>query len=267
MTYAAVALAIALVCLLGGFLWGRSNVRTQVEEAVEKEHVALDAREFAMRQQLEDSVAEIARLRPLAEELGQVQKRLKREQAEYARMKAEFNATMRGGAPNASVEEESVQTPEPAPIPDSADLAIQKLLHSLEAFNEPVSKPSLTEKNENVEPVLPKVPQPSSAPAPVQMAESRVPTQLPPTPAPPLSNPPHPATPKPEPLSNAPSVSKPQPVAKPEPAIQPQTSVKPQPVKAAPPESRKPAPAEAGKTVDEWQEFARQLDALTGRKK
>jgi len=33
---------------------------------------------------------------------------------------------------------------------------------------------------------------------------------------------------------------------------------------------RKPAPASAakpGQTVDEWQEFARQLEALTGKKK
>ena len=65
-TYAAIALAIALVCLLGGFLWGRSNLQAGIELAVEREQASLDAREFAMRQQLEDAIAEIARLRPLA---------------------------------------------------------------------------------------------------------------------------------------------------------------------------------------------------------
>src|SRR3954452_16693770 len=103
-TYAVVALAVAAVCLIAGFLWGRSNVKAQVEEAVEKEHVALDAREFAMRTQLEDAIAELAKLRPQAEELGRVQKRLEREQTKYTQMKAEFNATMGIAAESADQE-------------------------------------------------------------------------------------------------------------------------------------------------------------------
>lgn len=290
MSYAAVALAIALVCLLAGYFWGRSNVRAQVEEAVEKEHVALDMREFTMRQQLEDAIAENARLRPLAEELGQVQKRLKREQAEYARMKGEFNAATRGGAREASAQE-PIQATEPPPPPDSADLAIQKLLQSLEAFNEPDAKPPLVEEKENtpasapsVNAAVPTAVKPTPAPPPVQVAETRRPAGLPPAPTPPRPSQPIAATARPEPVREALPVSKPQPVSKPLPVREPQPLSKPlpltqpQPAKAAQPtppeprkplqtEPRKPAPTEAGKAVDEWQEFAKQLDALTGRKK
>ena len=133
-TYGVVALGIAAACLLAGFVWGRSNVKAQVEEAVEKEHVALDAREFAMRTQLEDAIAEIAKLRPLAEDLGRVQKRLEREQAKYAQMRAEFNVTM-GISSEASAQGNSESEPQSAPTRESADEAIQKLLQSLEVLN------------------------------------------------------------------------------------------------------------------------------------
>ena len=276
MSHAAVALAIALVCLLAGYFWGRSNVRAQVEQAIEKEHVALDMREFTMRQQLEEAIAENARLRPLAEELGQVQKRLKREQAEYARMKSEFNAATSGAAPETTAQE-PIQAPEPPPPPESADLAIQKLLQSLEAFNEPDAKPPLIEKTEKrdasaptVNAAVPTAVKPTPAPPPVQVAETRRPAVLPPAPTPPRPSQPIAATARPEPVRQPQPISQPQPVSKPQPISQPQPVPKPQPVKAAqtaPPEPRKPAPTEAGKPVDEWQEFARQLDALTGRKK
>jgi hypothetical protein len=286
MTYAAVALAIALVFLLAGYFWGRSNVRAQVEQAVEKEQVALDMREFTMRQQLEEAIAEIARLRPMAEELSQVQKRLKREQAEYARMKGEFNAATRGGAPELSVQE-PIQTPEPPQPPDSADLAIQKLLQSLEAFNEPDAKPPLIEKNENtgtgvpiVNAAVPTAVKPTPPTPPIQVAETPRPAGLPPVPTPPPPSQPIAATARPEPAREPQPVSKPQPVREPQPLSRPQPAkaaqttppeprktIPPEPRKPIPAEPRKPAPTEAGKPVDEWQEFARQLDALTGRKK
>jgi hypothetical protein len=144
-TYAGVALAVALVCLLLGFFWGRSNVRSKVEQALEQEHVALDAREFGMRQQLEDAFAEVARLRPQAEELGRVQERLKSEQKKYEQMRAEFNTMLGIDAPEESTAEESaVQHREPAPSPESADDAIQRLLQSLETFNQPGHEPQPT---------------------------------------------------------------------------------------------------------------------------
>jgi hypothetical protein len=284
MSYAAVALAIALVCLLGGYFWGRSNVRAQVEQAIEKEHVALDMREFTMRQQLEEAIAENSRLRPLAEELGQVQKRLKREQAEYARMKGEFNAATIGAAPEASAQE-PIQAPEPPPPPDSADLAIQKLLQSLEAFNEPDAKPPLVEEKENTpagvptaNAAVPTAVKPTPTHPPVQVPETRRPAGLPPAPTPPRPSQPIAATARPEPVRQPQPVSKPLPVREPQPLSKPLPLTQPQPAKAAQPtppeprkplqtEPRKPAPTEAGKPVDEWQEFAKQLDALTGRKK
>jgi hypothetical protein len=134
--YAGVALAVALVCLFLGFFWGRSNVRSKVEQALEQEHVALDAREFGMRQQLDDAFAEVARLRPLAEEVGRVQERLRIEQTKYAQVRAELN-TMLGIDEGLGSEEVADQPEEPAPAPESADEAIQRLLQSLETFNAP----------------------------------------------------------------------------------------------------------------------------------
>lgn len=155
--YAVVAVTLALVCLLLGFFWGRSNVKTKLEQAVEREHVALDAREYSMRQQLEDAIAEVARLRPLAEELGRVQDRLKLEQAKYEQMKSEFNSTLRGGS--ASGEREVPIMPTKAiPVLESPDAAIQRLLQSLETLDEPPAPPS--------PPVNQSQPQPSKSNAP-----------------------------------------------------------------------------------------------------
>jgi len=279
--YAVVALAVAAACLIAGFVWGRSNVKAQVENAVEKEHVALDAREFAMRTQLEDAIAEVSKLRPIAEELGRVQKRLEREQAKYVQLKAEFNSDM-GIASETSASEDS--EPELLPGDESADEAIQKLLQSLEVFNDPnaqaVAEPA---SNPNPAPASPSHVVPAVAvpvakpPANVRPAEAPRPADVPKPaevarvvasarPAPPVQ--PKPAPPAPPPASKTVA---PAPVAPPRPAA-------PQPQKVASAELRPPmpnqpskpaaaAPAKAGQKVDEWQEFARQLEALTGKKK
>jgi hypothetical protein len=293
-TYAVVALGIAAACLLAGFVWGRSNVKAQVEEAVEKEHVALDAREFAMRTQLEDAIAEIAKLRPLAEDLGRVQKRLEREQAKYAEMKAEFNVTM-GISAEASAQENSESEPQSAPTRESADEAIQKLLQSLEVLNDPNAPadvdPMVAQSSGAAlpTPAPPKVVAATSAPKPpvpvAQTAasqESRVHKDLP--------KPAEPARAIAETRSaGTPGLRKPLPAESPSPKIaaappaapprssMPQSPI-PQPQKVAPPQPRMPIsnmpgkppgtePVKPGQQVDEWQEFARQLDALTGKKK
>jgi hypothetical protein len=253
--YGVVALAIALVCLLAGFLWGRSNAKAQVERAVEQEHTALDAREFAMRQQVEDAIAEVGRLRPLADELGRVQERLRIEQAKYEQIKTEFSATLQGATARESAEQKSeVQSQPSSPHQESADEQIQKLLQSLEEnFNEPeehplpiaepqIAKPSIppaVEKKPVVPPVVAKQPSPppvaSPKPAAPQLNEKKPPAPPPASPkppAPPAANV-KPATPKP---------ATPQPVS---------------------PKSTAPKSSE----VDEWQEFARSLASLTERKK
>ncbi|HEY2468332.1 MAG TPA: hypothetical protein VGI45_10925 [Terracidiphilus sp.] len=233
-TYAAVALAVGLVCLLIGFLRGRSNVRAKVEQAVEEGLVSLDAREFAMRQQLDEAIGEIARLRPLAEELEQVQDRLKREQSKYQRMKADFDATLNGGVPQESTGQEiPPQTPEPPEVHESADEAIQRLLQSLENLNQPD-----TELDEDkIEPGIPEVFEHRTLSAPLPVADS-------------------------SPIVQRQTAPRPQ-VNEIRPALElPAKPGKPEPQRHVPAEQN--SPSQSG--VDEWQEFARSLAALTGRK-
>jgi hypothetical protein len=303
-TYAVVALAVAVVCLIAGFSWGRSNVRAQIENAVEKEHVALDAREFAMRTQLEDAIAELAKLRPSAEELVRVQKRLEREQSKYQQMKAEFNAAT--GISSSS--EENSELEAPPVLPDaSADEAIQKLLQSLEAFNAPGAEtPAPLPEPKTIAPVVPAVPAPL-VPAPVVPAAAVPKPQPPVRPAlipetprpaeppkaairPPQPAPPAPASAQPpvrpvpteprkaEPLKTDPPKPAQNVISKPAPPIaappivpsKPAPAANNVPAKPAPATPARPAltpPARPGQQVDEWQEFARQLEALTGKKK
>jgi hypothetical protein len=303
-TYAVVALAVAVVCLIAGFSWGRSNVRAQIENAVEKEHVALDAREFAMRTQLEDAIAELAKLRPSAEELVRVQKRLEREQSKYQQMKAEFNAAT--GISSSS--EENSELDAPPVLPDaSADEAIQKLLQSLEAFNAPGAEtPAPLPEPKTIAPVAPAVPAPA-VPAPVVPAAAVPKPQPPVRPAlipetprpaeppkaairPPQPAPPAPASAQPpvrpvpteprkaEPLKTDPPKPAQNVISKPAPPIaappivpsKPAPAANNVPARPAPATPARPAltpPARPGQQVDEWQEFARQLEALTGKKK
>jgi hypothetical protein len=313
-TYAVVALAVAVVCLIAGFSWGRSNVRAQIENAVEKEHVALDAREFAMRTQLEDAIAELAKLRPSAEELVRVQKRLEREQSKYQQMKAEFNAAT--GISSSS--EENSELEAPPVLPDaSADEAIQKLLQSLEAFNAPGAEtPAPLPEPKTIAPVAPAVPAPAvpaqAVPAPLVPAPV-VPAAAVPKPQPPVRpalipetprpaeppkaaiRPPQPAPPAPasaqppvrpvpteprkaEPLKTDPPKPAQNVISKPAPPIaappivpsKPAPAANNVPARPAPATPARPAltpPARPGQQVDEWQEFARQLEALTGKKK
>lgn len=249
--YAVVALAVALACLAGGFFWGRSNVRAQIEDAVEKEHVALDAREFAMRTQLEDAIAENARLRPLAEELARVQKRLEQEQTKYARMKSDFNASFGSTQSDAS----DLDDP-PADTPVSADEAIHKLLQSLEVFNDPNAEKPAPVEIATADPIPPAPPVSAPVLPPVQPVAKRL------------------AIPDFRAASAAAPVSKHVPVppapAKAVPAAPKNPAPQPPPPTSAPAPARKPAPpqsAKPGQTIDEWQEFARQLEALTGKKK
>jgi hypothetical protein len=303
-TYAVVALAVAVVCLIAGFSWGRSNVKAQIEDAVEKEHVALDAREFAMRTQLEDAIAEVAKLRPSAEELGRVQKRLEREQSKYQQIKAEFNAAT---GISSSSEENFELDAQPIALAASADEAIQKLLQSLEAFNEPGAEtPAPLPEPKNIAPIAPAVSAPVFSAPPVakaqpaarpsQISETPRPAELPkaairpPQPAPPAPAsaqppvrpvPPEPRKiepPKTEPLKTEPPKPAQNVINKPAPPIaappiapsKPATAANNVPSRPAPTAPARPAltpPARPGQQVDEWQEFARQLEALTGKKK
>ena len=292
-TYAVVALAIAAVCLIGGFVWGRSNVKAQIENAVEKEHVALDAREFAMRTQLEDAIAEIAKLRPLAEELGRVQKRLEREQAKYAQMRVEFNAAM--GSEESLAQDSANSEPPPAQTQESADEAIQKLLQSLEVFNDP-NAPAAEVVAAEIEsapaPAPPAVARPVAAAQPTRIAEPPRPAEVPKAaeaarpvapvrpaepqqPRAPIAAQPIPERAVPERATAAAAGRPAPPASQPEKAVafeppRPVVKSTSQPAAAPAAAQAKASPAGAakpGQQVDEWQEFARQLEALTGKKK
>ena len=233
--YVLVAVAIALVGILIGFVWGRTNVKSQVEDALEKERLALASREFTVRQQLDDAITELARLRPLADELGRVQPGLKRDQLNYGNLRAELNDP--ASAPETSARPQVVEpTPKPAPAPDAADLAIQKLLQSLEEnVSAPVDAPVATEQQQTVEPIARTIVQRQPTVPPSAETVPAAPARIEKAPEP--------------------KRSVPQPVQRPVPA--------PRPVAKMP---VKPLDSTA-QAADEWQEFARSLESLTGRKK
>lgn len=245
--YAGVALVVGLVCLIAGFFWGRSNLNAKVQQAVEEGAAALDAREFAMRRQLDEAVAEVARLRPLAEDLGRVQERLKVEQAEYDHLKADFVATMKTGSADLPDEQEA---PAPKPVqpsaPESADEAIQKLLKSLE----------VTMKESEAQPeVPPEPPQAIEEPQPVIAKQPPV-KNVKPEAA--VSEPPRSVSEPPRAASEPPRSASEPPKAVSEP---PRAASEPPKREPAIPQAREPKPA----VVDEWQEFARSLADLTRR--
>ncbi len=219
----AVAVAIALICLLLGYRWGRSKLRSQIEEAIEKERISLDAREFTLREQLDDQMAELAALRAHTEEFSRLQgpDELNREQIRQSERIAESSQNL------------PAQLPNPTPPVESADVAIQKLLKSIEDnLRLPVAEPPKPNVDE---------PRPNGNENPI----------------PALVN--IPASQKPEPIAK-PATKKPEPQEGPktEPASRPE-SKNPDPIK--------PAALPPGPIVeDEWQEFASSLAALTRRK-
>lgn len=231
----AVAVAIALICLLLGYHWGRSNLRSQIEDAIKKERISLDAREFTLREQLDDQMAELAALRAHAEEFSRLQgrdERLNRAQIRQSERVAESGQSL------------PAQVVNPAPPIESADAAVQRLLKSIEDnLRQPVAeppKPSVDEPRPNVNV--------SPMPALVNQPESQ----------------------KPEPIAK-PAARNPEPIAKPESRKpEPQESPKPEPAKI--PESKKPDPTKSPAlppspiVEDEWQQFASSLAALTRRK-
>jgi len=248
--FSVVGTVVALVCLLVGFLWGRSNLKARVEQALEDGHGGLDFREFAIRQQLDEAVAEVARLRPLAEEYGRVQERLRREQAQYDQMKTDFDASLKA-AGQESDSRGSDQVAAPAPV--SADEAIQKLLKSLElTLNEPEEQAQAP-----VEPLQARVEPPPAIEkqAAVVATPPPAPREEPPVPrVQPAAAAAQPAVHRAQP--SAPRVQRPAATAQPNPAVA--SSRKPEPKAPQKPESAAPG-------VDEWQEFARSLADLTRR--
>lgn len=219
------AAGAALVCFVVGFLLGKSNLKSKVEHALEEGRGALDAREFAMRQQLEDALSEAARLRPLAQDYDRVQDRLRAEQSQYNQMKADFDASLKSGPAAESGKSAPKTEQKMAPPPVSADEAVQKLMQSLELTMKGPGEPN----------------QAPSQSAPVIEKQSPVVTEQPPAPRVQTR-----AVDEPPPTPRV----QPKPIVDVQPKIEPKAS---KPVELG-------APAE-----DEWQEFARSLADLTRR--
>jgi len=161
----AIAVGTGFVCLLCGFFWGRSNVRSQIEDALDKARISADAREFSVREELDDKMVELAELRARAEELPRLREQLAQLQSDRTRGFSGGRANVYAPGNNPPLEQNLPEkTQEPAPVQESADKAIEKLLKSIE------------EKMKQTEDASKEVVQTSTAPAVTKLA-----VEIPPT--------------------------------------------------------------------------------------
>jgi hypothetical protein len=251
----AVALATGLIFLFFGYMWGRSNVKSKVEGAMDRARISADAREFALREQLDEMMLEVAKFRARAEEsprLPEPPAQLKLEQV-HGSAGGGSSAEERGNTMQAA-EKLPWQKQKAAPAIESTDKTIQNLLKSMEEkLKQPEEEPRVVTQQSPPPPPLPR-----PAPTKLPVEEPRVVAQKvtpPPTPTPKLpAEEPRVVTqksaPPPVPTTKLPTEK---PIAVPRPSPRPATK------------SPTTGPPPAGK--DEWQEFAASLEALTRRKK
>ena len=244
----AVALATGLICLLCGYFWGRSNLRSQVEDAVDLVRRSADAREFDLREQLEQKMLELSDFRPRIEGQPRSQKQLAQNELQQVNASA-ANGSEKNESGNTRKRPAPKQEAAP-PLVDPTETTIQNLLKSMEE----------------------KLKQPEELPQVVAQASL---SPAPPKPAPPSlpANKPDPVTqqnPRPAASESSPAAprlptqrSAPPPPAKlpqQQPRVATQAATRPSPAK--PPASNKPPAAK-----DEWQEFAASLEALRQKSK
>lgn len=249
----AVALGSSLVSLISGYFWGRSNVRSQIEDALDKARVSADAREFTVREELDERLVELAQYRTLAEEVPGLRRQIQKLELERPRISAGFRVNSLGSEDTSSQEQQSEIVDPAPPPPESADTAIEKLLKSIEErMNQPEeAPPAVVEKS-------------AQPPAPKRFAVEIPPavTQLTPKAAP------APAAAQPSPKS-VPAQPGPRPIVQPGPRAIPaqpsQRAAQPKPIPAQ--SSPKPAAPAPAAPKDEWQEFAASLAALKNLKK
>jgi DNA recombination protein RmuC len=98
---AVVAVVVFALGLAIGLRHGRSSAGAQREQAVSAERMLAEVRETALREQLDAAKAEVAQLRPMAEELAAVRQKLESEKEKYAQMKADLDAAFKGAAADA----------------------------------------------------------------------------------------------------------------------------------------------------------------------
>lgn len=100
------ALALLAISVFPLGLWigirhARAAARPEREQAVAAERRLAEAREAGLLQQVIDFKAELAELRPKAEELAAIRQQLKNEQEKYAQMKVDLDAAFKGAAADA----------------------------------------------------------------------------------------------------------------------------------------------------------------------
>ncbi len=244
----AVALATGLVCLLCGYLWGRSNVKSQVEDAVDLVRRSADAREFDLREQLDQKMLEISRMQEIFQSRARIEGRPRaQKQAEQGELE-QINASAASGAAageSVSTRKRPAAKQEPAPVVDATETTIQNLLKSME---EKLKQPEETSPAVAQEIPKPLPQKPPAAPPPAVIQQS-----------------PRPAAPQ---SSYDPSRAVTQKIATPappklpatQPAVATQASTRPSPAKP-PATNQRPA------AKDEWQEFAASLEALKRQSK
>ena len=146
--FALVAVAVFLFGLWLGWRQSRAGAKAQLDEALANERKIAEAREVGLREQLAAANAEIAGLKPKAEELAAVKQRLEDEEKRYAQMKEDIDAAFKGAAADAlrantqsflalAKQELGGQTQDAKQTLEAKELAIRNLLNPL---NEALTK-------------------------------------------------------------------------------------------------------------------------------
>jgi len=228
----AVALATGLVCLLCGYLWGRSNVKAQVEDAVDQARRSFDAREFALREELEEKMVELAQFHARAESLQEPPAQLNLKQVNGSASEG-ATAEELGNSRRANQKLPGQRQEAAARVIDSTEETIQNLLKSMEErLKQPEEEPRV---------VTPKSATPDSAKLPDEKPQPLTAQSARPAPA---------KSPAQEPIAVVQQSARPAPP--PSPAVK----------QPPPPAAKQPSPVK-----DEWQDFAASLEALTRRTK
>ena len=111
---------------LSGYLWGRSNVKSQIEDALDMARVSADAREFSVREELDDQMLELAELRASAEEVSRLREQVEQLKTERTRSSVAGRASAHANGNNTQSNRfpsENVELRQPPP--PSAEKAIQ----------------------------------------------------------------------------------------------------------------------------------------------
>jgi hypothetical protein len=245
----AVALATALIGLLLGFLWGRSNLKAQIADALDRARASKDVREFELLEQLSNKMLEINELRARSEELPRSQ-----EQLEHMPSSTLNNSSSGSAAPEVTPGITANRHPEQKQGVPTASAAEKTAQVSLNPKAEKPKQPN------EIQDVLPE----KSSMLPV----TKFPVRFPSTFAPQNTTPESAKSPAVEPVPATSPAVRPHSAASPpvqplpakSPAARPHSAASPA-VQSLPAKSPAARPRPAVNNED-WDEFAKSLEAL-----